>query len=447
MSFLTSVNPATEEFIKEYAEHTDREVDDLLFKSNEAFKEWSKLDVCSRAKNFVHLANILKEEKKELAKLITLEMGKTLEESLSEIEKCALVCEYYAENTEEFLKNDNIFTDATESYVSFRPLGTIFAIMPWNFPFWQVFRFAVPSLVAGNTAVLKHASNVTGCALAIEDLFTKAGFPSGAFNTLIINSKKVNRVIENKYVHAVTLTGSTKAGKSVAKKAGEQLKKVVLELGGSDAYLVLKDADIDDAAEKCLKSRLINSGQSCIAAKRFIVEEDVFDNFVEKILEKAKKITDIGPMAKNELREELHSQVKESIKKGAECLLGGEMSGNKGFYYPVTILTNITKDMPVYREEVFGPVLSIIKVKDVDEAVKVANDSPFGLGAAVFTSDKEKGKEIAEYRLHAGSTFVNDFVRSDPRLPFGGIKNSGFGRELSYLGIKEFVNQKTVYIK
>ncbi|MCP5051825.1 MAG: NAD-dependent succinate-semialdehyde dehydrogenase, partial [bacterium] len=347
-------------------------------------------------------------------------------------------------------------TDASGSFVSFQPLGVVLAVMPWNFPFWQVFRFAAPALMAGNTGVLKHASNVPGCGLAIEDIFVKAGFPKDVFRTLLVGSTRVSHVIENPLVTAVTLTGSTPAGRSVGRKAGEMLKKSVLELGGSDAYVVLEDADLEAAAETCVVSRLINAGQSCIAAKRFVVVESVKQRFEELMITKMKarkmgdpmdESVDIGPQARRDLRDGLHQQVVESIEQGARCVLGGEVPDGNGAFYPPTVLTDVKKGMPAYEEELFGPVAAIIPVADEAEAVRVANDSVFGLGAAVFTRDIEKGKRLAEKEIQAGCCFVNDFVRSDPRLPFGGIKESGYGRELSHFGIKEFVNIKTVYVK
>ena len=372
------------------------------------------------------------------------------------LKSCAWVCEYYAANAESFLENETIVTQASKSYVSYQPLGTILAVMPWNFPFWQVFRFAAPTLMAGNTAILKHASNVPGCAVAIEEIFREAGFPENVFRSLLIGSSMVENVIKHKAVKAVSLTGSTPAGKSVAALAGAELKKCVLELGGSDPYLILKDADLDMAAKTCATGRLLNAGQSCIGAKRFIVEETVYAHFLELFTHEMNAAhfgdpfdeeSTMGPMAREDLRDELHQQVVDSVNKGAEVILGGEIPHRKGAFYPPTILENVKPGMPAYEEELFGPVASVIKVKDEQEAIRVANDTDFGLGAAVFTQNLKKGEHIAEMELEAGACFVNDFVKSDPRLPFGGIKTSGFGRELSVQGIKEFVNVKTVFVK
>jgi succinate-semialdehyde dehydrogenase/glutarate-semialdehyde dehydrogenase len=379
-------------------------------------------------------ASVLKNRKEGLANLMTLEMGKPLAQSRAEVEKCSWVCDYFAENAEKFLEDQVIKTDASKSFVTFEPIGVVLAVMPWNFPFWQVFRFAAPNLMAGNAGVLKHSSNVTGCALAIENIFKEAGFPENLFRTLVISSKNVAGVIKNRVIKAVTLTGSTAAGISVAKAAGEQLKKTVLELGGSDPYFVLEDADLDKTADTCVNSRLLNGGQSCIAAKRFIVVESIYNEFEKIFVEKmkSKKMGDpfdesnnLGPQARNDLRDELHQQVRKSVEKGAKILLGGEVPAGKGAYYPPTVLTEVKKGMPAYDEELFGPVAALIKVKNEEEGIRVANDSTFGLGAAVFTRDIAKGERIAQKELAAGSCFVNEFVKSDPRLPFGGINESG----------------------
>ncbi|RMI03532.1 MAG: NAD-dependent succinate-semialdehyde dehydrogenase, partial [Calditrichaeota bacterium] len=379
-----------------------------------------------------------------------------IREGRAEAEKCAWVCDYYAEKTEEFLQPEFIPTDAGKSYVTFNPLGVVLAVMPWNFPFWQVFRFAAPALMAGNVAVLKHASNVPGCALAIEEIFREVGFPENVFRTLLVGSPRVEQIIEHPLVKAVTLTGSTPAGRAVARKAGEMLKKTVLELGGSDPYLILEDADLSATVATCVASRLINSGQSCIAAKRFIVVEAIREEFEQQFVElmRTKTMgdpldegTDIGPQARHDLRDELHRQVVQSLEKGARCLLGGEIPPGKGAFYPPTVLTDVRPGMPAFDEETFGPVAAIIPVRDEAEAIQVANNSPFGLGAAVFSRDVARAERIAAEELEAGCCFVNAFVKSDPRLPFGGIKESGYGRELSHYGIKEFLNIKTVYIK
>jgi len=398
----------------------------------------------------------LRSKKHDLAKLMTLEMGKPIREAEAEIEKCAWVCEYFAENSENFLKPEFIETGADKSYIAYEPLGVILAIMPWNFPFWQAFRAAVPALMAGNGVVLKHASNVPGCALAIEKIFKEAGFPEDLFRTLLITSTNALSLIESPYIRGVTLTGSTAAGQSVGAKAGQFLKKCVLELGGSDPYIILEDANIEQAATVCATSRLLNSGQSCIAAKRFIVVEKQWENFEKHFIEHMKnavlgdpveETTTMGPLARMDLRETLHKQVLDSLAKGAKLLLGGQIPKGPGAFYPPTVLINVTKGMPAYDEELFGPVAALIITKDEQEALHIANDTSFGLGAAVFTQDICRGESIALKGLQAGSCFVNALVKSDPRLPFGGIKESGFGRELSHIGIREFVNCKTIYIK
>ena len=452
---LQSINPVNEDLIKEYKEHTDTEIDEIVNSSEKAFKGWQSFDYGKRAKLLIRAGEILRNNIDEYAELMTREMGKPIAGARAEVEKCAWVCDYYAENGDSFLKDEIIETDAQKSFVTYEPLGTVLAVMPWNFPFWQVFRFAVPGLMAGNAGLLKHASNVTGCALAIEDIFRKAGFPEDLFRTLKISSSKVAGVIENPIVKAVTLTGSVPAGRAVAEKAGAELKKTVLELGGSDPYLILEDADLEKAIPTCVNSRLINNGQSCIAAKRFIVVESRLEEFTRKFVEEMKTKTmgdpmdesfDMGPQARVDLRDELHDQVQRSIDKGANCLLGGEIPNKKGAWYPSTILADVQSGMAAYEEELFGPVAAIIKAENEEDAIRIANDSDFGLGAAVFTEDLEKGERIASRELNAGNCFVNSLVKSDPRLPFGGIKHSGYGRELSHFGIKEFVNIKTVYV-
>ncbi len=398
----------------------------------------------------------LRDRVDELARLMVMEMGKPVAQARSEIEKCAWVCEYYAEYAAEHLQTEHYETEASESFVSYQPLGVILAVMPWNFPFWQVFRFAAPTLMAGNAAVLKHASNVPGCALAIESVFVRAGFPEDLFRTLLIGGDAVESVIHHPVVRAVSLTGSTEAGQSVGQAAGKAIKKAVLELGGSDPYVILEDADLSEAVSICVQSRLINNGQSCIAAKRFIVPQSVATEFEERFVRemRARRVgeplderTDVGPLARVDLRDELHGQVLRSIQAGARCLLGGEIPEREGAYYPPTVLTDVAAGMPAYNEELFGPVAAIISVDAEAEAIRVANDSAFGLGAAVLTRNVVRGRKIAEEELQAGACFVNAFVRSDPRLPFGGIKQSGYGRELGPHGIREFVNIKTIYVQ
>jgi succinate-semialdehyde dehydrogenase/glutarate-semialdehyde dehydrogenase len=453
---VESIDPTTGEILKKYDEMTPEEIAATIEKADRAFASWRTTSFDERARQMRAAGQVLREKTDEYARLMADEMGKPLAEGRAEAEKCAWVCEYYAENAETFLAREEIPTEASRSFVSFEPLGVILAVMPWNFPFWQVFRFAAPGLMAGNTGVLKHSSNVQGCALAIEAVFREAGFPDDVFRTLVIGSRLVDRAIEHPKVRAVTLTGSTPAGRAVASKAGELLKKTVLELGGSDPYVILEDADLGPAAEACVTSRLINGGQSCIAAKRFIVPEKIRGEFEKLFVErmKARKMgnplhddSDVGPQARSDLRDDLHRQVVESIEKGARCLLGGEVPDMPGAFYPPTVLTDVAKGMPAYDDELFGPVAAIIPVRDEEEAIRVANDSVFGLGAAVFTGDAARGEEIAARQLEAGCCFVNAFVRSDPRLPFGGVKESGYGRELGQYGIKEFVNIKTVYVK
>lgn len=452
---IETINPANGKVIKSYKEAGDAYVDQTISKMQIRFYEWRRLSFDQRAEYFRNAAKILREKTAKYAELMTIEMGKPLKQSRSEIEKCAWVCEYYAENAASFLQPRKVESDARESYVAFEPQGIILAIMPWNFPLWQAFRAAVPAMMAGNVMILKHASNVSGSALAMAEIFKEAGFPENAFEVFILSSKKIPRVIANPNVRGVTLTGSVPAGKSVAATAGEYLKPVVLELGGSDPYIILEDADLDKAVKACAQSRLINGGQSCVAAKRFIVVESVKDEFEKGLVEamKANRLgdpmneeTDIGPMAREDLRDELHEQVTESVKQGAKLLLGGEIPKMEGAFYPATVLTDVTEGIKVFHEETFGPVASIIPVKDEAEAIRVANESVFGLGAAVFTKDEKRGRRIAEKELDAGLCFVNDFVKSDPRLPFGGVKESGYGRELGAYGILEFVNIKTVGI-
>ncbi|MDH3269205.1 MAG: NAD-dependent succinate-semialdehyde dehydrogenase [Ignavibacteria bacterium] len=453
---LQSINPANLQILKTYPPMQISEVNKIIDLTNNAFLDWRETSFSNRSKLMLKASDVLRKRKEDYSRLMTLEMGKPIVQSYAEVEKCAWVCEYYAENAEKFLNDEMVETDASKSFVSFQPLGIVLAVMPWNFPFWQVFRFAAPDLMAGNAAILKHASNVSGCALAIEDVFREAGFPENLFRTILVPSNQMEIVIKNEKIKAVTLTGSVPAGKSVDKTAGSVLKKTVMELGGSDPYLILEDADLEIAADICVTARLTNGGQSCIAAKRFIVVEEVFDEFKKLFVEKmkSKKMGDpfdetnhIGPQASVPLRNELHQQVEKSIELGAELLLGGKIPEINGAYYPPTVLSNVKKGMPAYDEELFGPVAAIIKAKDESDAINIANDTIFGLGAAVFTGDVARGEKIAKEKLQAGCCFVNDFVKSDPRLPFGGIKESGYGRELSAFGIREFVNIKSVYIK
>ena len=453
---MQSVNPFTGEVIKNYKEYTSEEVTSIISQVDNAFQQWKLTGFEQRAKLMKNLQLLLIERKNKLAGIMVAEMGKVLCEAVGEIEKCATVCLFYADNAASFLKNEVIQTEASESYITYQPVGTVLAVMPWNFPFWQVFRFLAPALMAGNTGVLKHAANVPGCALAIEQLVRDAGFPENVFRTLLIGSSKVKAVIENPLIKAVTLTGSTPAGKSAASIAGSVLKKSVLELGGSDPYLILDDADIGKAASLCVTSRLINAGQSCIGAKRFIIADKIYNDFEAEFVRLMSEATfgdpldpatKIGPLARPDLRDELHQQVEKSRKMGATVLLGGFIHEGTAALYPPTVLTNVLPGMPAYHEELFGPVAVLFRFKTEEEAIRIANDTVFGLGAAVFTADVTKGKILAEKGLQAGCVYVNDFVKSDPRLPFGGIKESGYGRELSAVGIREFVNIKTIVVK
>ena len=452
---MQSINPFTGQVICDYKEYSSSEVEKIIAKVDQAFHSWKQTSFEQRAIFMKNLQAKLLEKKEELAGIIVSEMGKVKREAIGEVEKCASVCSFYAENTGSFLKNEPIKTEASESYISYQPIGTVLAVMPWNFPFWQVFRFLAPALMAGNTGVLKHASNVSGCALAIEQLVRESGFPDDIFRTLLIGSNALKAVIENPLIKAVTLTGSTPAGKSLASVAGSVLKKSVLELGGSDPYLILEDADIETAARLCVTSRLLNAGQSCIGAKRFIIVDSVYETFKAEFLRLMSEAkfgdpldpqTAIGPLARTDLRDELHQQVVKSVELGATILLGGYIPESEAPFYPPTVLENVVTGMPAYHEELFGPVAVLFRANSEEEAIWIANNTVFGLGAGVFTSNIEKGKVLAEKGLETGCVFVNDFVKSDPRLPFGGIKESGYGRELSAIGIREFVNVKTVVV-
>jgi len=450
------INPSTGEFVREYLEPPPEEVSVGIEEAQAAFLSWRRTRFEHRAELLQQAGAVLLERKDEFAALMTVEMGKPVSQAVAEVEKCAWVCDYYAENAVVHLEPEMVETTASRSLVTFQPIGVVLAVMPWNFPFWQVFRFAAPALMAGNAGILKHASNVPGCALAIEEVFRQAGFPEHLFKSFLIGSSMVDAVIEHPLVRAATLTGSTPAGRAVAAKAGEMLKKTVMELGGSDPYVILEDADLETAVPACVTARLINSGQSCINGKRFIVVESVREKFEQAFVEEmaGRRVgdpldseTEIGPMARSDLRDEVHEQVEASIAGGARALLGCEVPDKAGAWYPPSILTDVNPGTPAYDDEIFGPVASIISVRDEEEAIRVANDTVFGLGAAVFTTDLERGERIAAEELEAGCCFVNDFVRSDPRLPFGGVKGSGYGRELSHYGIREFVNIKTVYIR
>lgn len=453
---MQSVNPFTGKTIQTYQEYSSEELNSIIVQVDVAFQQWKLTGFKYRSVLMKNLQNQLIDQKAKLASIMSAEMGKVLHEGLGEIEKCALACSYYATNAALFLKNEPVATEASEAYITYQPIGTVLAVMPWNFPFWQVFRFLAPALMAGNTAVLKHSANVSGCALAIEQLVRQAGFPENVFRTLLIASSSVTAVVENPLIKAVTLTGSTPAGKSVAAAAGAVLKKSVLELGGSDPYLILEDADVATAAQLCVTSRLMNAGQSCISAKRFIVADKVYEAFKSEFVRLMGEATygdpldaqsTIGPLARLDLRDELHQQVEKSQQMGASVLLGGFIPEGKASFYPPTVLENVVPGMPAYDEELFGPVAVLFRFYSEEEAISIANSTVFGLGASVFTSDVAKGKMLAEKGLEAGCVFVNDFVKSDPRLPFGGIKESGYGRELSVVGIREFINIKTVVVK
>lgn len=451
---MKAINPATDELIKEYKEHTSEEVTKIVESAHNCFLSWRNVSFAEKSELMHKAAERLRKNIDRYAKLITVEMGKIIKESRAEVEKCASVCDYYADNAEKFLADEIIESDASKSMVVFQPIGVVLAVMPWNFPFWQVFRFAAPALMAGNVGVLKHASNVPGCALAIEEVFKEAGFPENAFRALLISAGKVEAVIKNRHVKAITLTGSEQAGMQVASTAGHELKKTVLELGGSDPYVVLEDADIPACVNRSVTARMINAGQSCIAAKRFIVVESKITEFeqqqaaIMKSLKTGDTLSDdtqVGAMARMDLLEELDRQVQQSIRMGAKLLCGGKKADRPGAFYLPTVLSNVKKGMPVYEQETFGPVSAIIAVKDEEEAIEVANDSEFGLGGSVWSEDLKKAERVAR-RIESGAVFINGMTKSDPRLPFGGVKKSGYGRELSHYGIKEFVNIKTIWI-
>ncbi|MBV8799295.1 MAG: NAD-dependent succinate-semialdehyde dehydrogenase [Alphaproteobacteria bacterium] len=452
---LEAINPATGKTLKRYEEMNDAEVNAAIEAAHQSFLQWRETSFEHRASHMRKAAALLRERAREYGRLMAAEMGKPIRDGIAEAQKCATGCDYYAEYAERYLAEEPVDSGPRKSFVAFRPLGVVLAVMPWNFPFWQVIRFAAPALMAGNAGVLKHASNVPCSALTLEQLFRDAGFPEHLFRTLMIGSKMVGDVIAHPHVRAVSLTGSTPAGRDVAAKAGAALKKCVLELGGSDAYLVLSDADIEFTAASCAKGRLVNSGQSCIAAKRFIVIESLRSRFERQLVvemgnakvgDPMDEDTMVGPMARRDLRDELHEQVQKSVAKGARLLCGGEVPRGPGAFYPATVLSDVQPGQPAYDEEMFGPVAAVIAAKDVDDAVRIANDSEFGLGGGVFTRDLALGQRLATDGIDAGSVFVNATVSSDPKLPFGGVKDSGYGRELSSYGIREFVNIKTIVV-
>ena len=453
---IATINPATGETLKTFEPLADAEILAKVDFSQQTFEQYRNIPMAQRSQWLQATAEILEREKEQFALLMTLEMGKPLKGAIAEVEKCALVCRYYAENAAKFLADVPVLTDASHSFIRYQPLGAILAVMPWNFPFWQVFRFAAPALMAGNVGLLKHASNVPQCALAIEEIIQRSGFPPGVFQTLLVGSDKVAALIADERVKAATLTGSEFAGASLAAGAGKQIKKTVLELGGSDPFIVLESADLEVAVATAVTARMLNNGQSCIAAKRFIVVDAIADKFEKQIVEKFEALsvgdpmnpdTDLGPLATPNILKDLDHQVKESVKSGARLLTGGQpLSDRPGNFYPPTILTDIPAGTPAEVEEFFGPVALLFRVADIDAAIKVANGTPFGLGASAWTTnEQERDRLISE--LEAGAVFINAMVKSDPRMPFGGIKRSGYGRELGIQGIHEFVNVKTVWVK
>ena len=453
---LQTVNPATGELGRAYDKHSVEDAHAAAAAAHVSQREWRRMSFADRSTVVRRAAEVLRARADEFARLMTEEMGKTRTEGLAEIEKCAFHCDWFADHAETYLAHEPIDLGGEEAFVAFNPIGVVLAVMPWNFPFWQVFRFAAPALMAGNGALLKHASNVPGCALAIEEVLHQAGVPRDLFRTLLLDSKHVDALIKDENIAAVTLTGSVAAGRSVATSAGSVLKKCVLELGGSDAYVILEDADVEAAARVAATARMVNGGQSCIAGKRFIVVRSILEPFEKAMVEAmrgyamgdpAAEGTKLGPMQSMKARDEIHEQVRGSVANGAKLLLGGEIPDRAGAWYPATVLTDVREGQPAHDEEVFGPVAAIIAADDEQDAIRIANDSEFGLGSGVLTSDLDRGRRIASEELEAGMSFVNENVRSDPRAPFGGVKHSGYGRECSAFGIREFVNIKTVHVK
>jgi succinate-semialdehyde dehydrogenase/glutarate-semialdehyde dehydrogenase len=451
---IASINPATGEKLKELTPHDDVETEKRLKRAAAAFEKYRGEPFNKRAQLMMSAATLLEQEKNELGRTITLEMGKLFRDSVAEIEKCERGCRYYAENAERFLEDEPAQTAARRSYVHFEPMGPVLAIMPWNFPFWQVFRFAAPALMAGNVGILKHAANVPQCALAIEQIFCRAGFEEGIFQALLIEAGQVERLIVDPRIKAVTLTGSEKAGSAVGSTAAREIKKSVLELGGSDPFIVMPTADFGLAVSTAVKARTINTGQSCIAAKRFFISDKVYDDFLKNFVEQMRSLkvgdpldetTEIGPLATEQILNGVHAQVQKTLAMGAKCLTGGNRIAGPGFFYEPTVLVDVPKDSPAFREEVFGPVAAVVRVRDADEAIELANDSRFGLGASAWTNDPTE-QELFASELQSGMVFINSMVASDPRLPFGGVKRSGFGRELGAAGIREFMNSKTIWI-
>jgi succinate-semialdehyde dehydrogenase/glutarate-semialdehyde dehydrogenase len=454
MGTLSSVNPATGETFARFEELTDAELETKLARSAAAYRAWRRVPVAERTRLMARAAEVLDAGKERYGRTMTLEMGKTLKAAIAEVEKCALACRYYAEHGERLLADEEVKSSASRSFVRWLPLGPVLAVMPWNFPFWQVFRFAAPGLVAGNVGLLKHASNVPQSALAIEEVFRTAGFPEGAFQTLLIGSARVQRVVEDERVVAATLTGSEWAGAAVAAAAGKALKKTVLELGGSDPFVVMPSADVQAAVRTAVTARCINNGQSCIAAKRFIVHERVYDRFAQEFVERMGALrvgdpldaaTDVGPIVSAAERDKLADQVAAAVAAGGKVLVGGTPLPGKGFYFAPTVIEAVPRGSAAAREEIFGPVAMLFRVRDAAEAIELANETPFGLGSSVWTDDEAERNQFVD-QIEAGATFVNAMVASDPRLPFGGVKRSGFGRELAAVGMREFMNMKTVSV-
>jgi succinate-semialdehyde dehydrogenase/glutarate-semialdehyde dehydrogenase len=452
---IASVNPATGEIVRTFEALTESELDEKLERAAAAFETYRHTSFRDRARWMNCAAEILERDKQEFGRLMVLEMGKTLKSAIDEAVKCARGCRYYAGNGEKLLADEPVLTETRASFIRYRPIGPVLAVMPWNFPFWQVFRFVAPNLMAGNSGLLKHASNVPQCALAIEDIVRRAGFPRDVFQTLLIGSAQVQRVIDDQRIKAVTLTGSEPAGRQVASQAGKQIKKTVLELGGSDPFVVMPSAPLDQTVQTAVQARLINNGQSCIAAKRFIVDERIADDFEKRFVDAMQRVstgdpmdegTQLGPLATPGILDDLDDQVRRSVAKGARVLTGGHKLDRSGNYYAPTVLTNVTKDCPAYTEELFGPVAVLLRANGIDDAIRLANDTDFGLGASAWTNDENEQQKFMD-ELQAGMVFINSVVVSDPRLPFGGVKNSGYGRELSVYGIREFVNVKTIVTK
>jgi succinate-semialdehyde dehydrogenase / glutarate-semialdehyde dehydrogenase len=449
---IRTINPATGEQLREFAVLSADDIEAKLARAAQTRRTWEATPVAERARIVRRAGDLLDERKEQYGRLMTLEMGKTLRSAIEEAAKCAVGCRYYADHAETFLADRPVEVEGETDYIAFHPLGVVLAIMPWNFPFWQVIRFAAPALCAGNVGLLKHASNVPQCALALEQLFRDAGAPQGVFQSLLVGSDRIPALLDDDRIAAATLTGSEHAGSEVAARAGQRIKKTVLELGGSDPYVVMPSADIDRAASTAVKARTINNGQSCIAAKRFVVHEQIFEEFCELFVQHTRALvvgdpmddkTDIGPLATEQIRKDLDEQVKESVRRGAKVLTGGHAKAGRGFYYEPTVLVNVPDDAPAYREEVFGPVAALIRARDIDDAIRIANSTRFGLGASAWTSEGTEARKFAR-ELQAGSVFINGMVASDPRFPFGGVKASGYGRELSEFGLREFVNIKTV---